>query len=308
MVIRQNVMRPAVLAAGYKGTAFVSGLLANGVYPERIVSYQQSGDRSNAFDKLVELSRAHGICFEEARHPRLDADCLVFVVGWQFLLSEVVERCIVFHDSLLPKLRGFSPTISALLSGENVIGVTAFRPIPAVDSGPVYGSRAVRVPPRASLQTVFDLQTTAMIELALEIAERAHLGDLQPCAQDENAATYSLWRDDFDYFIDWRRSAPEIMRQIEFVGFPYDGAKAVFGDRLLVIVKARLGPDINFAIRDPGKLWQIEDSRALVVCGVGTVWIDEALDVDRQPFRFVSLRTRFLTADNAWVAPFVSRR
>ena len=256
----------------------------------------------------AELSRAHGISFEEACHPHLDTNSLVFVVGWQFLLSEEVEKCIVFHNTLLPKLRGFSPTVTALLCGDNVIGVTAFRPAAIIDCGPIYGVREVHVPPGASLQMVFDLQTTAMVELALELAEQAYRGNLHPRAQDESAATYSLWRDDFDYFIDWRRSAREIIRQLEFVGFPYDGAKAVLGDQLLIILKARLVRDISFAIRDPGKLWQIKDRCALVVCGTGTMWIDEALDIDRRPFRFESLRTRFLTADNAWMVDFISKR
>jgi hypothetical protein len=47
----------------------------------------------------------------------------------------------------------------------------------------------------------FDLQTSAMIELAVELAEQAFRGDLKASSQDESAATYSLWRDAFDYLI-----------------------------------------------------------------------------------------------------------
>ena len=299
------MIKPTVLVSGYRGTAFVAGIVEAGLRPHRVVSYKQVGDQSNAFERLVDFTRSQKIPFEEARNPSLNNDKLVFLIGWQFILGDSLERCIVFHDSLLPMFRGFAPTITALLRGDEQIGVTAFRPCAGIDTGPIYGRRTVRVPSGASLRAVLDLQTIAMIELALEVGQRASRGDLDAFPQDETAVTYSLWRDSFDFFVDWRRDAPQILRHINCVGFPYDGAKAVIADRILTIVKARLGPDISFAIRDPGKLWQIEDGRGLIVCGAGTLWIDEAVDGDRKPFRFKSLRTRFLTADTAWLAAII---
>jgi methionyl-tRNA formyltransferase len=148
----------------------------------------------------------------------------------------------------------------------------------------------------------------AMVALALQITEQAHRGELYTESQKEAAATYSIWRDTFDYFIDWRRDAQQIIRQINFVGYPYEGARAVLRDRILSIVKAQLGPDIPFVIRDPGKLWKIDGRRALVVCGRGTLWIDEAVDANKMPFTFKHLRGRFLTADTAWIAPFASHQ
>ena len=35
------------------------------------------------------------------------------------------ENLIVFHDSLLPKYRGFAPLVSQLINGEEYLGVTA---------------------------------------------------------------------------------------------------------------------------------------------------------------------------------------
>jgi hypothetical protein len=127
MILREKVTRPTVLATGYRGAAFVAGLVAAGVCPVRVVTYPQAGDQSGAFESLVRLCGSHGIGVEESRRPRVDSERLVFLVGWQFLLGEGHERCVVFHDSLLPKLRGFSPTVNALLRGEEIIGVTAFR-------------------------------------------------------------------------------------------------------------------------------------------------------------------------------------
>ena len=39
---------------------------------------------------------------------------LVFLIGWQYLVSGDTTRCVVFHDSLLPALRGFAPELGSL--------------------------------------------------------------------------------------------------------------------------------------------------------------------------------------------------
>jgi methionyl-tRNA formyltransferase len=307
MTEQRTVVSPAVAAAGYRGAAFIAGLIGAGVRPVRVFSYRQAADRSSAFDTLFELCRKEKIPFEETRRPDLAAEPLVFLVGWQFRVEGNLENCIVVHDSLLPKLRGFSPTVTALLRGDTAIGVTAFRPVRAFDAGPICGSRTVHVPVGASLQEAFDLQTDAMVGLALELLQCALFGDMNVMPQEDSGATYSLWRDAFDYFIDWRRDAADVVRKVAVLGFPYEGAKGVLRGRLLTIVKARLGPNMEFAIRDPGKLWEIDEGRALVVCGAGTVWVEEAVDADAQPYRFETLRTRFLTADNAWLGPFTAK-
>jgi methionyl-tRNA formyltransferase len=139
----KQMARPTVLAAGYRGTLFVSGLIDAGLCLQRVISYRQAGDQSRAFERLAELACVRKILFQENRHPSLKTDKLIYAVGWQFLLNEDVERCVIFHDSLMPRYRGFSPTVTALLCGDGEIGVTAFRPVKELDAGPVFGRRTV---------------------------------------------------------------------------------------------------------------------------------------------------------------------
>jgi methionyl-tRNA formyltransferase len=153
------------------------------------------------------------------------------------------------------------------MCGAQLIGVTAIRPDTGRDSGPIYASRAIRIAADASLQTVFELQARAMVEIATEILEKAARGTLCAQPQDDDAASYSLWRDEYDYFVDWRMGVAEIIRHVQATGFPYHGAKGVLDNEKVTILEVSPGPDIPFAWRDPGKLWQVEDRRALVVCG-----------------------------------------
>ena len=43
--------------------------------------------------------------------------------------------------------------------------------------------------------------------------------------QNEKEASYSLWRDEEDYFINWSLGAKTIERTINATGFPYSGAR-----------------------------------------------------------------------------------
>ena len=60
------MIKPTVLVSGYRGTAFVAGIVEAGLRPHRVVSYKQVGDQSNAFERLVDFTRSQKIPFEEA--------------------------------------------------------------------------------------------------------------------------------------------------------------------------------------------------------------------------------------------------
>ena len=292
---------PTLLVTGYKGLRFAQDLAARGVKPRRVVSYRQRGDASHSFDALAAYCNQACITLEETKHPNLSEDTIAFLVGWQFLLKDHLDRCVVFHDSELPKLRGFSPTITALLTGANELHVTAIQPADGVDTGPVYG--AIKRPAAAdiTLRDLIETQAEMMTDLSIELLKRLDAGTLRAAAQPDRGDTYSLWRDHMDYFVDWRKAAPDIVRHIRLSGFPYEGAKGVLEGMMLTIEAAQEGPDLDFANRDPGKFWQIKDGRPLVVCGTGTIWIDSAKTADGQPYAFKKVRARFLTSDTAWI-------
>src|SRR5262249_41252840 len=152
-------------------------LIEAGIRPLRVATYQQVGDMSESFNAIVALAREHGIAAEDNRHPVVNEDDrLVLLVGWQFKLRDGLDRCIVLHDSLLPRDRGFSPTVTAWLVGSGTLGVSAIQPDEETDSGAIHGSRSVAVPPGTSLKIALELQATATVELALEILGAAATG------------------------------------------------------------------------------------------------------------------------------------
>jgi methionyl-tRNA formyltransferase len=286
----RNIM---VCAVGLKGATFVEGLLKRDVNVGLIATYQQADDRTGGFKRIRDLAASHSIEILETRHPVLQAGDLVFLVGWQYLLPTVTPTTIVFHDSILPRYRGFAPTVTALINGDREIGVTALIPKNSVDAGPIIAQRAIPVSYPVKIQAALEQQAGLMIDIAAGIIEQWRHDRLNSTPQPDSGATYSIWRDDADYQIDWTESADEIERFVNAVGHPYAGARTtVGGTETIRISDVTALPDLHFEIRDAGKIWSLENGRATVICGAGMLRIDRCCREDGSVFLFRRLRTR----------------
>ena len=103
-------MRIYVCGVGFKGHVFIDGLLRRNVPIATAFTYRQENDRAKSFDEIAALCRSRSIPIVESARPSavdLESTDLIFVVGWQYLLPFADSRVIVFHDSLLPRYRGF---------------------------------------------------------------------------------------------------------------------------------------------------------------------------------------------------------
>ena len=72
----------------------------------------------------------------------LESVDLMFCVSWRYLIPpEVYERArlgaFVFHDSMLPKYRGFAPTVWAIINGESYTGATLMSISEGIDEGDI---------------------------------------------------------------------------------------------------------------------------------------------------------------------------
>jgi len=288
----------AICAAGLKGAVFASGLLGFGVGIGRIVSYHQPDDASHSFERLQHLADEAGAAFEANKRPQIAHDILTFIVGWQFLLDDTGPNAVVFHDSLLPRYRGFAPTVTSLINGEAQIGVTALAPAAGMDEGPILARQAVEIRYPIKIARALELQSRAMVDLAVVIHDRWKRGDLSAVEQDHSKATYSMWRDASDYVIDWSRSADQIARFIDAVGYPYAGARTADGKDIVIVHDATVVGDLAYELREPGKVSRLEDGRPIVICGAGLLRLDRCTNVDGSTHEFKKLRLRLAPADD----------
>src|SRR6218665_1531039 len=101
-----------------------------------VVAAKDKNVQNDYFEDIKSLALDHSIPFfeQDALPVPVKAD-VVFAISWRWLIKEDLDKLIVFHDSLLPKYRGFNPLVTALIEGDREIGVTAIQANHEFDKG-----------------------------------------------------------------------------------------------------------------------------------------------------------------------------
>lgn len=102
--------------------------------------------------------------------------------------------CLNIHPSLLPKFRGPSPYVSAILADERETGVTLMLMGERMDAGPIIAQARIAIapedwPPKGLLLS--QMLFTEGVNLLAEVLPAWLSGELEPEPQDEAAATYT---------------------------------------------------------------------------------------------------------------------
>ncbi|MBF0186381.1 MAG: hypothetical protein HQL50_00475 [Magnetococcales bacterium] len=282
------------LVCGTKGANFLEDTIEF-LQPTMVYTYRQKGEGSDYLERINSLSQRYGFQLEMKNRPsfqELKGYDLCFVVGWQFLLP-TTENLVIFHDSPLPRYRGFSPTVSQLLNEEPCLGVTALLPSEEPDQGPILAQSLVDISYPITLQEALTALRSAYSACAKEVFDCVANGNpLVGQEQDETQATYSIWRNEEDMWVDWEQDAQYITRFVNALGPPYSGAKTACYGRTIILNRVEPGPEMTFEQRTPGKFWSIRDNIPLVICGRGTLRILQAQESSGEPVNFTVLRAR----------------
>lgn len=245
-------------------------------------------------DLCKEYHVAYCIRNDSLQHLKKAENLIAIAAGWRWLIKETFFQIIVLHDSLLPKYRGFNPLVTALLNRDEEIGVTAIIANKDYDRGDVIERKSISVTYPVRIQDVINRFGNLYFDLALSIFDKiAHKGLLTGAPQDETKASYSVWRDEEDYRIDWKDSAESIVHLVNCLSSPYKGASTQYDSMLIRILSAAIEPDVEIANRDVGKVLFMVDNNPVVICGKGLLRIDTAIDDDgRNSLPFKNFRTR----------------
>jgi methionyl-tRNA formyltransferase len=200
-----------------------------------------------------------------------------FAVSWRWMIDHPNSKLIIFHDSLLPRYRGFAPLVNCLINGEREIGVSAIFGHSSYDCGPIIAQSKSQISYPIKIEQAISLINEQYVKLGNLILEKINSKqELKGALQNDQQATYSLWRDERDYYIDWNQDAETIKRFIDAVGYPYKNARGILGDLTVKVVDSEVRPDLKIVNRDCGKVIFWENSDPVVVCKKGLLVLKNA--------------------------------
>jgi methionyl-tRNA formyltransferase len=259
-----------------------------------------SNVQEDFFNEIESLCKEHRLDFcsrdDKLKIVNAAANSTAIAAGWSWLIEYEFIQLIVFHDSILPKYRGFNPLVTALLNQDSKIGVTAIIANKKFDCGDIIDCKSIELDYPITIEDTinkicelyFDIQQSILNKL---ISSKLLVGS----PQDETLASYSVWRDEEDYRIDWKKSAKFIAHFIKCVSFPYKGASTVCDGKLLCIVEAEVMPDVLIENRGVGKVIFLLEDKPVVICGDGLLRITAAVDDDGKsvlPFKSFRIRLK----------------
>lgn len=205
---------------------------------------------------------------------------LAICCGWRWIIPDVFKTLYIFHDSLLPKYRGFNPLVTALLNRDTLIGMTLIRAVPGrtYDTGDIVDQRSIEISYPILIGEAISL-VAELYKLSVELLFIKILNSepILTIPQDPIQASYSLWRDMEDYRINWDSCSDDIVHFINCVGAPYNGASTTINNTLVRILSAESFPDILIINRTPGKVIFIIEEKPIVVCSKGLLKINSVL-------------------------------
>lgn len=263
-------MRIALLCATKRGYRFAKLLFQLGRdYEFTVFSFRETAWEPPFLDDMRDLTRAHRHQFIEARNVarpslnefwRQNIVDLILMVSWRYIVPPEIYRrakrgSFVFHDSLLPRYRGFAPTVWAMINGETETGVTLFHTADEVDAGDIVDQRSIPIAEHDTIACVMERLTQTYLEM-IELNFSSLLdGSPESYPQDHNKATYTCKWTPADARIDWNKNSREIYNLIRATGKPYPGAYTYLDGRKLTIWSAALQGDARTYVSSvPGRV------------------------------------------------------
>jgi methionyl-tRNA formyltransferase len=262
-----------------------------------VFSFREDPWEPQFFDQIKEITLNHGGTFIEARQVGNQENIsfwetapidIAFAVSWRYMIPSTIYQTpilgtYVFHDSYLPAYRGFSPTVWAMINGENHTGATLFEISDEVDAGDIIDQEIVPIGPDETISVVVDRVT----QIYLGILERNLTGLLEVSItskpQDHNQATYTCKRTLEDNQINWTAPTEEVYNLIRALSHPYPGAYTFLLGKKIQVWSAKRLQLPKYDGRIPGRVIQILPGiGSVVLTGDGALLIKEVQSSDGQ--------------------------
>ena len=226
------------------------GFIVRILYTYEITKQQELIDYCN--DNSIKVSTKN----PNSTLSTLDFDLSEFIlvsVNYRRIIEEAVIQlfpyAINLHGSLLPKYRGRTPHVWALINGEEELGVTAHLMVKDVDKGPILAQRAFENKVEYNISDVLDIFISMYPDLLIQGINNALNNKIM--IQNESDATYFGKRTPDMSYIDLNKSTRDVLNFIRALSDPYPNAYFYLEDSNRINIKSAVIENSGLELHRP---------------------------------------------------------
>ena len=143
------------------------------------------------------------------------------------------------HGSLLPKYRGRTPHVWAIINNEKETGITAHVIDEGCDTGDIISQIHVEIGENDTGKDILNKYKLEYYNLVKDVLKKTIYGKLQRLKQDEISATYFGIRKPEDGKINWNWQRERIRNWVRAQSYPYPGAFSYINGKKIIIDKVQ---------------------------------------------------------------------
>jgi len=241
--------------------------------------FPQWEQAANELDVDIHLSTSKAETKAILRELKPD---IAFVCGWYQLLDSQVLGMIPsgawgIHNSLLPKYRGGSPLTWSIIQGDEFVGSSVFQLSDNVDSGSILHQISIRNEASDDVSTILEKIESALLRELPDKWLTLLEGTARLTEQNEQEATYSGQRIEWDGLIDWSKEATDVHNFVRAQSRPYPCAFTFLGDLRLRLLRTRVKSGRFYGT--PGQVLQRNSGEGSVLISTGNQTAIEIVSV-----------------------------
>ena len=189
--------------------------------------------------------RGYNFCIDKKK-----IDILVSVNYLYLIEEDMIElpRLFAFniHGSLLPKYRGRTPHVWAIINNESKTGITAHIIDEKCDAGDIIEQIEIKINTEDTGYDLLEKFKINYVKLLSSVFNKVKLNKLKLKKQKNDLATYFSKRTPEDGHINWNWQKERINNWIRAQSFPYPGAYTYLNGNKIIIDKIKFS-DIGFS-------------------------------------------------------------
>ncbi|WP_438969476.1 methionyl-tRNA formyltransferase [Nonlabens sp.] len=233
-----------VLASGNLGLKILRELFSNYEIDFILTDSNSSeiiefAEKENIF--LFKGNPRNGEAFNSVGKRTID---VLLSINYLFLIEEDLiglprKIAINIHGSLLPKYRGRTPHVWAIINGEQEAGITLHEITSGCDEGKIIKQIRIPIDEEMTGADLLSIYNDEYLVNILNVLQEVEENSIELTEQNEDNATYFGKRTPEDGRINWEWSAKRITNWVRAQAHPYPGAFTYIGEEKVIIDKVK---------------------------------------------------------------------